>query len=59
MKMGCGIFIAKAGKLIFHNKIQQSSINVTKLRLVAGGAIKVLIKSLLLVFDKSHNLVFS
>ena len=27
--------------------------------LVAGGAIGVLIKSLLLVFEKSHNLVFS
>src|SRR5215216_5970847 len=31
--MGCNIFIRKAGKLIFHNKIQQSSINFTRFRI--------------------------
>ena len=30
--MGCGIFIGKAKKLIFHNKIQQSAINFTRFR---------------------------
>ena len=28
--MGSGIFTRKAGELIFHNKIQQSSINFTR-----------------------------
>ena len=57
--MGCDILIRSTGKLIFHKKIQQSSINVIRFPLVAGGAIGVPIKSLLLVFEKSHNLVFS
>ena len=66
--MSSGIFTRKAGELIFHNKIQQSSINFTrfsKAELISQdsasvrGAIGVLIKSLLLVLVKSHNLVLS
>src|SRR6266496_1238780 len=34
--MGRGILIRSTGKLIFHNKIQQSSINITRLR-TSGG----------------------
>src|SRR5215216_6700215 len=34
--MGHGILIRCAGKLIFHNKIQQSGINITRLR-TSGG----------------------
>src|SRR5215216_303584 len=35
--MGCGIFTTKAGKFIFHNKIQQSSINFTRFRISSGS----------------------
>ena len=35
--MGCGIFTRKAGKLIFHNKIQQSNINFTRFRISIGS----------------------
>ena len=56
--MGSGIFTRKARKRIFHDKIQQSSINITRFTTVRG-AIRVLIKSLLLVLAKSHNLVLS
>src|SRR3990170_2733537 len=35
--MGCGIFTRKAGKLIFHNKIQQSGINFIRFR-TSGGS---------------------
>ena len=34
--MGCDIIIRSTGKLIFHNKIQQSSINITRL-CTSGG----------------------
>ena len=32
--MGSGIFTRKAGELIFHNKIQQSSIDFTRLKII-------------------------
>ena len=32
--MGSGIFTRKAGELIFHNKIQQSSIDFTRLNII-------------------------
>ena len=35
--MGCGILIGKAGKLIFHNKIQQSGINFTRFCVSSGS----------------------
>ena len=35
--MGCDIFTRKAGKLIFHNKIQQSGINFIRLH-TSGGS---------------------
>ena len=35
--MGCGIFIGKARKLIFHNKIQQSGINFTRFHVSSGS----------------------
>ena len=57
--MGRGILIMSIGKLIFRNKIQQAALISQDSALVAGGAIGVLIKSLLLVLEKSHNLVFS
>ena len=56
--MSSGIFTRKAGELIFYNKIQQSGIDFTRLTLLRG-AIGVLRKSLLLIFEKSHNLVLS
>ena len=56
--MGSVIFTRKARKQIFHDKIQQSSINFTRFSI--GKRInRVLIKSLLLVLVKSHNLVLS
>ena len=57
--MGSGIFTRKAGQRIFHDKIQQSGINITNSALLAGGASGVPIKSFLLVHEKSHSLVFS
>ena len=56
--MGSGIFTRKAGELIFHNKIQQSSIDFTRLNIIKRSN-RVLRKSLLLVLEKSHNLVLS
>src|SRR5215216_1175040 len=35
--MGCSIFTRKARELIFHNKIQQSSINFTRFRISSGS----------------------
>ena len=32
--MGSGIFTRKAGELIFHNKIQQSGIDFTRLNII-------------------------
>ena len=55
--MSSGIFTRKAGELIFHDKIQQSSISQDSASV--RGAIRVLRKSLLLVLVKSHNLVVS
>ena len=57
--MGRGILIRSTEKLVFHNKIQQSGINITNSALLAGGAIGVLRKSLLLVLEKLQNLVLS
>ena len=57
--MGRHILIGSTEKLIFNHKIQQSGIKSQDSALVAEGAIEVLIKSLLLVLEKSHNLVFS
>ena len=34
--MGCGIFIGKAGKLIFHNRIQQSGVDFTRFHISSG-----------------------
>ena len=56
--MSSGIFTRKADELIFitrFNKAVLISQDSTSLR----GAIGVLRKSLLLVFEKSHNLVLS
>ena len=57
--MGRDILVRSTGKLIFYNKIQQAVLISQDSALVAGGVIGVAIKSLLLVFEKSHNLVFS
>ena len=35
--MSSGIFTRKAGELIFHNKIQQSSIDLTRLNIIERG----------------------
>jgi hypothetical protein len=45
--------------LLFHNKVQQSRLNLIKFAAGAGGAIGLQIKSLLFMLVKSHNLVFS
>jgi hypothetical protein len=54
--MSCSIIRTGTEKLLFHNKIQQSRL---KFASGAGGAIRVQIKSFVLVLVKSHNLVFS
>ena len=56
--MGSGIFTRKARKRIFHDKIQQALL-ISQDSAPVRGAIRVLRKSLLLVFKKSHNLVLS
>src|SRR3954463_8167284 len=53
-----GIFTRKAGELIFHDKIQQSSIDFTRFS-IGKRRNRSLRKSLLLVLVKSHNLVLS
>jgi hypothetical protein len=57
--MSCSIISTSTKKLLFHNNVQQSRLNLIKFAAGAGGAIAVQIKSLLLVLVKSHNLVFS
>ena len=56
--MVSGIFTRKAGELIFHKKIQQSSIDFTRLNIIKRSN-RSIMKSLLLVLEKSHNLVLS
>ena len=56
--MSSDIFTRKAGELIFHNKIQQSGIDFTRLIIIKRSNQSTR-KSLLLVFEKSHNLVLS
>ena len=56
--MGSGIFTRKAGKLSFMTRFSKAALISQDLASVRG-AIGVLRKSLLLVLEKSHNLVLS
>ena len=57
--MGRGILIRITGKLIFHDKIQQSGINITRLRTSGGRSNESANKIIIIGIKKSHNLVFS
>ena len=56
--MGNDIFTRKAGELIFHNKIQQMSVDFTRLNIIkmSNRSTKEII---IIVLEKSHNLVLS
>ena len=56
--MGSGIFTRKAGELIFHNKIQQSSIDFTRLNIIKRSNRST--KEIIIIgIGESHNLVLS
>ena len=56
--MSSGIFTRKAGELIFITRFSKAVL-ISQDSSLLRGAIGVLKKSLLLVFEKSHNLVLS
>ena len=58
IKMGHGFLVRGTGNWSFITRFSKAVLISQVSALVAGGASRVPIKSLLLVFEKSHNLVF-
>ena len=50
--MGCEILIRGTGKLIFHHKIQQSGINITRLRTSGGRSNRSANKIIIIGIEK-------